>query len=174
MKSLLNKQTSHEDVIISARWLTESNQRWTGFKRKAMFFSFNAAFSWPLLGWSCKTLQVHSDRLIKKRRLQSVKSGQIGFPYISESRRHNENAYLGCTLPGAGCFIQLCECSKVRALGAGISAVFLGMSKRFCQTGLCHRLDLLQRLWQKLEMDLHHCKETPTQHLERQRLLLQH
>lgn len=106
----------------------------------------------------------------KKRTLQFVRDGQLGFPSVSESRGH-ENAYLGCTLPWAGCSIQFCECSKVRALGTGIGAVFLGMSKSFCQTGLCHRLNLLQRLWQKLEMDLHHCKETPTQHLERQRSL---
>lgn len=78
---------------------------------------------------------------------------------------HLVSAYLSCTFPRARGFLQLCERPKVGALGAGVGAALLGLSKSLCQAGLSYRLDLLQCLRQKLEMDLHHCKEAPTQHL---------
>lgn len=74
-------------------------------------------------------------------------------------------AYLSCTFPRAGGFLQLRQRAKVGALGAGVGTTLLGLRKSLGKAGLSHGLDLLQCLGQKLEMDLHHREEAPTQHL---------
>lgn len=75
-------------------------------------------------------------------------------------------AYLSCTFPGVGGFLQLRQGPQVGALRAGAGAALLGLRKSLRQARLSHGLDLLQSLGQKLEMDLHHREEAPTQHLE--------
>ena len=75
-------------------------------------------------------------------------------------------AYLSCTFPQPRGLLQLREGAQVGALGAGVGAALLGLSEGLSQAGLSHGLHLLEGLRQKLEMDLHHREEAPTQHLQ--------
>lgn len=80
---------------------------------------------------------------------------------------HGVSAYLSCTFPWARGFLQLRQGPEVGALGAGVGATLLRLGQSLRQARLSHGLDLLQSLWEKLEVDLHHSEEAPSKYLRR-------